>query len=175
MNFYIGQIFIGGFNFAPRGSAMCDGQILAINQYQALFSLLGTTFGGDGRTSFGLPDLRGRIPIHHGNGPGLSDYRLGQKGGAEFHVLTTQEMPAHNHSPRLRGVEDDGNLTEIAGHALANSPGDTPYINQNTDGDFRAGSVVSNNVGGGLEHENRMPYNTLTYCISLTGTFPSRS
>jgi len=93
----IGQIMMFAGNFAPRGWAFCEGQLLAINQYQALFSILGTTYGGDGRTTFGLPDLRGRVPMHPGNGPGLSSKRLGQKGGSETNTLNVSQLPSHNH------------------------------------------------------------------------------
>ena len=95
---FLAEVKIVGFNFAPRGWAQCDGQILPINQYQALFSILGTTYGGDGRTTFGLPDLRGRVAMHPGNGPGLSPRQLGQKTGTETNTLTVNQMPAHNHT-----------------------------------------------------------------------------
>lgn len=172
MEFYLGQIIMGGWNFNPRGTALCDGQLLAISQNTALFSLLGTNFGGDGRTTFGLPDLRGRVPIHWGNGPGLSDRRIGQKGGVERVMLNITEIPSHNHAPVLRGIEEDADQTEFAGNTLANHTG---YHNGAADGNFSAGSIVSQNVGGSQSHENMPPFQAITYCITLTGIFPSRS
>ena len=113
----IGEIRLFAGNFAPRGWALCDGQLLAINQRQALFSILGTMYGGDGRTTFGLPDLRGRVPVHAGEGPGLTKRSLGQKGGAETHVLTVHEMPSHAH--QAMGSADPGKQSSPLGNVWA--------------------------------------------------------
>src|SRR5210317_2190722 len=116
---FLAEVKIVGFDFPPRGWAQCDGQLLPINQNQSLYSLLGTTYGGDGRTTFALPDLRGRMPVHPGNGPGLSDRRLGEKGGAEDATLTVAEIPSHNH--QLKGVDEPANQATPGGNALAQS------------------------------------------------------
>ena len=154
---YIGQLMLVGFNFCPRGWAPADGALLDIAQNTALFSLLGTIYGGDGRTTFGLPDLRGRAPIHTGQGPGLSNYPIGSSGGAEAVTLTPQEMPVHNHT-----------ITD-----LQNANGTDPGL-VIRDGSS-AEQVPTSNAGGGEAHENRPPYLTMNWCIALVGVFPSRN
>lgn len=179
MDPFIGQIQAFGFNFAPRGWAKCDGQLLAISQYSALFSLLGTMYGGDGRTTFGLPDLRGRIALHSGHGPGLSDIRQGNKGGAEQNYLNVQQMPSHTHAAQLTvsvpASEEDADQDEASGKYLANG---TFYHNQ-AGGTYGAGPIpVSGQIGpagGNLPVNNVQPYLGVNYCIALTGIFPSRS
>lgn len=166
---FLAEIRIVGFNFAPRGWAFCDGQILPINQNQSLYSLLGTTYGGDGRTSFGLPDLRGRTPIHVGASNGVS-HTLGQKSGEETHTLNTTEIPSHDHT--LRASNDPGNQNAPGGNVLANA-GTNIYgdaINALT---LNPGTVSS--TGGNQAHENMQPYLALNYCIALQGLFPSRN
>ena len=164
---FLAEIRIVGFNFAPRGWAFCDGQILPINQNQSLYSLLGTTYGGDGRTSFALPDLRSRTPIH------VSDsHRLGQKSGEETVTLTAAEIPAHTHT--LKGSSTQGDVVAGNGNVLADDAGQiyrsgTP----NNLVSLRSGSVA--NAGGGQGHENMMPFTTLNFCIALQGLFPSRN
>lgn len=175
---FIGQIAIFGGNFAPRGWAFCDGQLLPINQNQALFSLLGTTYGGDGRSTFGLPDLRSRAPIHAGHGPGLSNRRLGSKSGEEYHTLTAQEMPNHNHTTdfKLKCTNDPGDSTLPEGRHLAETPGTgfTLYApSQNAN--IGAGETTVNPNGGGQGHNNMQPYLAVQYIIALQGIFPSRS
>ncbi len=169
---FLGQIEYYAFNFAPRGWAKCDGAILPINQNQSLYSLLGTTFGGDGRTSFALPDLRGRIPVHDGGsaGNGLTRRPLGQKGGEEQHTLTTTEIPAHSHS--LRGNTNAGNQVLPAGNALANDAPDETYRDEAPSAEMRAGSVAAASSGA---HDNMPPYLVLNCTIALQGTFPSRN
>ena len=169
---FIGEIRIFGFTYAPRSWAFCDGQVLSIAQNTALFSLLGTTYGGDGRTTFNLPDLRGRAPIHHGNGPGLNTYQLGQKGGAETVTLTANEMPSHTHSIQaVSGIGDakspTGNFLAQANDGEANfsTSGATAYLNPN------ACTVA----GGSQAHSNLPPYLAINFSIALVGIYPSRS
>ena len=167
---FLAEVRIVGFNFAPRGWAFCDGQILPINQNQSLYSLLGTTYGGDGRTSFALPDMRGRTPIHTGSDGFGPFHSLGQKSGEETHTLSTAEMPQHDHV--LEATNTDGNTTNAPNSVLAREVGN-PYatasnlINMNT-------SIIAN-VGGSQGHENMQPYLAVNFCIALQGLFPSRN
>jgi microcystin-dependent protein len=167
---FLAEVRIVGFNFAPRGWAFCDGQILPINQNQSLYSLLGTTYGGDGRTSFALPDLRGRVPIHVGQTNGGSDKREGQKGGEETHTLAANEMPQHTHI--LRASNTEANVPVPNDSLLANLPTQIYRAsgnNINMDGQ----SIV--NVGGGQAHDNMQPYLAVNFCIALQGLVPSRN
>lgn len=167
---FLAEIRIFGFTFPPRGWAMCDGQLLPINQYQSLYSLLGTTYGGDGRTSFGLPDLRGRAPIHEGQGAGLSNRQLGVRSGVENAVLTAAQMPSHGHV--LKGTSDPASST---------SPGATVPATTREDVYGSAESLVAQrsdavqSAGSGQGHPNMQPYLVLNFCIALQGLFPSRS
>lgn len=167
---FLGQLMLFPFNFPPRGWALCQGQLLPINQYQALFSLLGTTYGGDGRTTFGLPDLRGRTPVSFGNG-----INLGAKAGEEMHTLNTNEVPLHNHA--INGTTAAANAPGPAGNLLAQPSGTgTAIYRQNPtaiDSPLNAATIVS--YGGGQPHENRSPYLVLNWCIALQGIFPSRN
>jgi microcystin-dependent protein len=160
---FLAEIRIVGFNFAPRGWAQCDGQILPINQHQALYSLLGTTYGGDGRTSFALPDLRGRAPKHVGEG-----VTQGQKGGLETVALTAAQMPEHEHE--ARASQAAGDTPVPTGNVLASA--DNLYGEPTNLTALRSGSVA--NVGGGQGHENMQPYLALNFCIALQGLFPPR-
>lgn len=164
---FIGQIIMFGGNFAPRGWALCDGQILPISQNTALFSILGTTYGGDGRTTFALPDLRGRVPIHAGSGPGLSSYQLGEKGGVERVTLTVQELPSHSHQPRANAQDANSDDPDGAFSAVANE-----NIYSNTS---NVSMSATTNTGGSQPHENRPPYLAINYIIALVGIFPSRN
>jgi microcystin-dependent protein len=168
---FIGTIRYFGFNFAPRGWAFCDGQLLAVNQNEALFALLGTTYGGDGRTTFGLPDMRGRLPVHQGQGPGLSSRSMGQKGGAEVVTLSANQI---GHSHTLRGNSGVGNQSTPTGHALAEDTGDTTYRNEAPSVAMHADSIGTAS-GGGQSHENRPPFLGVTCNIALVGVFPSRN
>jgi microcystin-dependent protein len=195
---FIGEIHLYAFNFAPRGWALCDGQLMPVSQHTALFSLLGTTYGGDGRNTFGVPDLRGRVPIHMGTGPGLYPRDIGDRGGTEISTLTVSQMPVHNHNAtvsdidlgtitaKLRCNSAECNTQEPEGNTLANTNRNA-YINAAPDKDMHDGSVqitqsgtaggtvtVANN-GGSQPHNNMMPYLTINYCIALVGLFPSRS
>lgn len=167
---FLAEVRIVGFGFAPRGWAFCDGQILPIAQNQALYSLLGTTYGGDGRTNFALPDLRGRTPIHVGSSDGAA-HTLGQKWGEETHTLTGVEMPQHQHA--FQGSTDQG-ATDVpaTGQVLAKSARDV-YRGQATSGTPLAAAAVAD-TGGGQAHDNMQPYLTLNFCIALQGLFPSR-
>lgn len=166
---FLAEVRIVGFNFAPRGWAFCDGQILPINQNQSLYSLLGTTYGGDGRTSFALPDLRGRTPIHVGRSNGGEDHKLGQKSGEETHTLSTAEMPQHSHGAEAANVDAETQVPEGAVLARALNL----YADPATQVQLEAGTVA--NAGGGQAHENMQPYLALNFCIALQGLFPSRN
>lgn len=169
---YIGEIRMFAGNFAPRGWSYCDGQLLAVSQNDALFSLLGTVYGGDGRTTFGLPDLRGRIPIHQGTGPGLSERRIGAKAGAEQVTLTTNQLPSHTHA--------------LTGNTQAGSEGspDQAMPAQSTVGVYiRSPQPASvkplksdslTNTGSSQPHSNLMQTLAIHYIIALVGIYPSR-
>ena len=169
---FIGEIRMFGGNFAPRTWALCDGQLLPISQNPALFSILGTTYGGDGRTTFGLPDLRGRVPMHPGNGPGLSSRRLGEKGGSETNTLTVAQMPSHNHT--VNAVKVDGNTNDPSGAYPANTKLlDKEYSTETKDTAMNPAMI--NNTGGNQSINNIQPYNNVNFIICLQGVFPSRS
>ena len=180
MDPFLAQIVMFGGNFAPRGWAFCNGQLLPINQWQALFSILGTTYGGDGRTSFGLPDLRGRVPVHWGNssGPGLSPYQLGQKGGIESTTLTLNNMPSHNHNVGLRGETALADSKNPNNRLLAVVNGNSSIYGSSvpdTERVMHPDSISQQNVGGNIPFDNRMPFQTVNYIIALQGVFPSRN
>jgi len=166
---FLAEVRMVGFNFAPRGWAFCDGQILPINQNQSLFSLLGTTYGGDGRTSFALPDLRGRTPIHEGSSNG-SSHLLGQKGGQETLTLSASEMPQHDHV--AQASDNNADSGEPGGRVLARSTSSTYHLPTNL---TALNPQAVSNTGGGQGHDNMMPYLAVTFCIALTGLFPSRN
>src|SRR5690242_18068950 len=157
---FLSEIRIMSFNFAPKGWALCNGQLLPINQNQALFSLLGTTYGGDGRVNFALPDLRGRAPMHVGSG-----HTLGERAGQEAHTLTTQEAPAHNHVVNVVNsnatVGPTGGFPAAANALYHPAPADTSL----------APSTITN-VGGGQAHLNQQPFLVLSFAIALQGIFP---
>ncbi len=166
---FLAEIRIVGFNFAPRGWAFCDGQILPINQNQSLYSLLGTTYGGDGRTSFALPDLRGRVPIHVN-----SNHKLGQKSGEETHTLVIAEAPSHGHTLAASG--SSANQSSPSGNLPAKASAALGTIYSTTDGELEAtlnNSAVTST--GGQPHDNMQPFLALNYCIALRGLFPSRN
>ncbi|MDQ7083907.1 MAG: tail fiber protein [Sulfurovum sp.] len=179
---FIGQIMTVGFNFAPRGWAFCDGQLLAISQNQALFSLLGTIYGGDGRTTFALPDLRGRVATHQGTGPGLSPMPQGQRGGAERVTLEAATIPSHTHAVSL-SVSSEIGTTATPSTATVLAKG-IVQDGRTKLGDANIYSEASNetmnsvniaNTGGTQSHENRQPYLAINYIIALQGTYPSRN
>ncbi|MGR9107355.1 MAG: phage tail protein [Gammaproteobacteria bacterium] len=168
---FLAEVRMVGFDFAPRGWAFCDGQILPINQNQSLYSLLGTTYGGDGRTSFALPDLRGRTPIHFGSNGAGQTHDLGQKSGEETHTLTVNEIPQHSHS--LNASSSDGDTLNTTGSVLARQVGGIYEQNATNLTALQNGTLA--NSGGGQAHDNMQPYITLNFCIALMGLFPSRN
>ena len=172
---FIGQVQIFGFSFPPRGWAHCDGQILPISSYTALYSLLGTTYGGDGRTTFGLPDLRGRVSIHPGNGPGVDPIYWGQKGGYNSVILSVAQMPAHSHTATVRGAKDRGNQEVPTGNVWATKSRDRDYSDVAPDVDMMAGTVVIGNAGAGQAHPNMQPSLGVSHIIALVGLYPSRN
>jgi len=172
---FVAEIRMFGFNFPPTGWATCDGQLLPISQNTALFSLLGTTYGGDGRTNFALPNLQGSAALHPGQGQGLSQYFLGEQGGSQTVTLLTTEMPIHTHTVNAKSAggltTPGGNMWGQAGAAkaaanfYAPAAGSGPIMNATA-------FAIS---GGSLPHNNMMPFLTLTFCIALQGIFPPRS
>jgi microcystin-dependent protein len=166
---FVGEIRMFAGNFAPRGWSFCDGQLLAVSQNDALFSLLGTIYGGDGRTTFGLPDLRGRLPIHAGNGPGLSNRRLGAKGGEEAVTLTVNQLPSHGHP--LTASSATATQRQPVGNTLATSTGQV-YTEIPDPQNMSASSIT--NVGGSRSHTNLMPFLCVHFIIALVGIYPSR-
>jgi microcystin-dependent protein len=178
---FIGELLLWAGNFAPRGYALCAGQLLSISQNTALFSILGTTYGGNGTSNFALPDLRGRITVGFGQGPGLSFYNLGQFGGEELHQLDTQEMPLHQHAVNAV-INGQSNGTNIPGSAVllatayaaeTGNPLAPFYSSAAPTLTMNAAAVGA--AGSNQAHENRMPFLTLNWCIALTGVFPSRN
>lgn len=185
MEQYIGQIIMFGGNFAPRSWAFCNGQLLAISQNNALFSILGTTYGGDGRTTFALPDLRGRAPVHPGQAPGTSDnIRLGQRGGNDTHILSVQEMAPHGHdASALKGTlsanEEDGISEDPQGNNFGVASDGTPYNSDANDKVMAPNTInvagTTANTGGGRAFSVRNPYEGINYIIALQGLYPPRS
>jgi microcystin-dependent protein len=170
---FIGEIKIFAGSFAPRGWAFCNGQLLQIAQHTALFSIVGTTYGGDGRTTFGLPNLQGRAPMHAGRGPGLTPRRLGQTGGAATVTLTMQQLPNHTHA--LRASLNPAEAPGPNGNALARSVGLAAYQTDTTNNLVEMADASLPSMGGGQAHDNMQPFLTMHFIIALTGIFPSRS
>lgn len=184
---FIGEINLFAFNFPPKGWALCQGQLLPISQNTALFALLGTTYGGNGQTTFALPDLRGRVAISSGQGGGLQNYDLGQLDGVEAVTLAATELPAHTHTvdptqltATLRGTTLNGNQRSPVGHAPASeSTGVTASYSTSTPDAAMGTSAIAPAIaaapaGASQAHANLQPYAVLNYCIALTGIFPSR-
>jgi microcystin-dependent protein len=168
---FVAEIRIFPFNFAPKGWAWCDGQLMPLSQNTALFSLLGTTYGGNGKSNFALPDLQGRAPMHPGQGPGLSLHDLGETGGSETVTLLESEIPAHSHA--LRGSLDDGDLSiPSPARTLAKSLQANAYSTTATLGGMAPEALAP--AGGDQPHNNLQPYLTFYFCIALQGVFPPR-
>ena len=169
---FVAEIRIFPFNFAPKGWAWCDGQLMPLSQNTALFSLLGTTYGGNGKSNFALPDLQGRAPMHPGQGPGLSLHDLGETGGSETVSLLESEIPSHAHT--IVGDEDPGNLlAPQAGMFLSRSSGGNAYHTPANVTNMSASLLAP--AGGDQPHNNMMPYLTFYFCIALQGVFPPRT
>lgn len=169
MTYYIGQIELFAGNFAPAGTAFCDGQLLAINQNDALFSLIGTTYGGDGRTTFGLPDLRGRAAIHQGTGPGLSTRQLGSRGGQETVSLTRANIPAHSHTLLGRNADPDPGNSGVLGKLGMYASGAGTRVAMDPQ------MVQDTPPTPAQPHQNMQPFQVLNYIICVAGVYPSRS
>jgi microcystin-dependent protein len=173
---FIAEIRIVGFNFAPRGWAFCDGQLLPISQNTALFSLIGTTYGGDGRTTTALPNLQGRAPMHPGRGPGLTARRLGEKTGAETVTLTEAQMAAHRHNFKINDDENnEPNSQTPVNSVWATQENLNPYRSTQNNDMKNTAPEATNVAGGGGSHSNLQPFLSLNFVIALAGLYPSRS
>lgn len=168
---YVGEIKMFAGNFAPRGYSFCDGQLLAVSQNDALFSLLGTIYGGDGRTTFGLPDMRGRLPVHAGAGPGLSPRRLGVKEGTETESITAAQTPVHRHD--MVASTGAADIDYALGNVLADTGMQKSY-NASTP-DAALAVATSETSGGSQPHDNMMPFLCVNFIIALVGVYPSRT
>jgi microcystin-dependent protein len=189
--FYVGEIILVPYNFAPVGFLSCDGQLVQIADYEVLFQLIGTTYGGDGQSTFALPNLQSRVPIHVGQGPGLlNNYQLGEMAGAEAETLAATHLPVHTHeidqtqlAAKVRCLSGSGTVANPAGHILAaEAAGVTQlYSNKPADADMRAdtisvaGAATINPAGGNQSHDNRQPTVCLRFCIATEGVFPSQT
>ncbi|BDU24147.1 phage tail protein [Flavobacterium sp. Root935] len=170
MDQFVAEIRLFPFNFAPTGWAMCNGQLLPISQNTALFSLLGTTYGGDGKSNFALPDLQGSVPMHPGQGPGLSLHNLGEIGGSETVTLLESEIPLHTHS--LMAATLNSQSTSPANNSLGRGNPIRVYTNAGTDALMGEKTIATS--GSSIPHNNMMPYLTMNFCIALQGIFPQR-
>ena len=168
---FIGEIRMFAATFAPRGWAFCDGQLLSISQNEALFSLFGTTYGGDGRTTFGLPEARGRMALHQGTGPGLSPRALGQKGGVEDVTIIENQLPGHDHEP-LKATSDGSSQLSASGNLLA-MPGFDVYRLAAPASAMAA--TATTQIGGNQQHTNLQPFLCINCIVALFGIFPSRN
>ena len=168
---FLGEIRLFPYNFAPRGWAFCNGQILSIAQNTALFALIGTTYGGDGRVTFALPDLRGRVALSSGQGPGLSDYILGQQAGDEAVTLTASQLPVHNHA--VAANNNQGGGARPQGRVPGRFSTGTGYATASNGAQMSPETITP--TGGSQPHTNVQPYLALNYCIALEGIFPSRN
>ena len=171
---FVGEIRMFGFNFAPTGWAMCNGQLLPIAQNTALFSLLGTNYGGNGQSTFGLPNLPGRAPIHSGQGPGLTDRIIGETGGTPTVTLISGEMPVHNHSQGAYNAT--GNQSSPANHAGAMAKALRQSVNLYSSSNTATMNLAAlPPVGSSLPHNNLPPFRALNFCIAMQGVYPSRN
>jgi len=175
---YVGEIRLFAGNFAPVNWRFCDGSLLPISQFDVLFNLIGTTYGGDGQSTFALPDLRSRVPIHQGTGAGLPTYIIGQSGGVESVTLTTQQIPSHNHALIAAGVPGTSAVpsgTEVlANESVAHVSGGANYIPYTTSGLVTMAAQSITATGGSQPHDNIQPYLAINFIISLYGIYPSQ-
>jgi microcystin-dependent protein len=172
MDPFVAEIRIYPFNFAPKGWAFCDGQLLPLSQNTALFSLLGTTYGGDGKSNFALPNMQGNAPMHPGQGPGLSLHDLGETGGSQTVTLLESEIPSHSHA--LTASARDGGVRSPGGQLIAKGVGVNMYAPAASAPLVQFNPNVVAPAGGDQPHNNMMPYLTLNFCIALQGVFPQR-
>jgi microcystin-dependent protein len=172
---FVAEIRIVPFNFAPKGWAFCDGQLLPISQNTALFSLLGTTYGGDGKSTFALPDMQGNAPMHPGQGPGLSLHDLGETGGSETVTLLESEMPVHTHAMRAHNGDQADAQNPSPNTSLAQSANGFAFQSNTSQSLVPLSPSALTPAGGDLPHNNMQPYLTLNFCIALQGVFPPRS
>jgi microcystin-dependent protein len=170
---FVAEIRIFPFNFAPKGWAFCDGQLLPLSQNTALFSLLGTTYGGDGKSNFALPNMQGNAPMHPGQGPGLSLHDLGETGGSQTVSLLESEIPSHPHGLMAQGAPADTNVA--VGFSIARVVGATPYLPPAGAPLVSMAAQALPPAGGDQPHNNMQPYLTLSFCIALQGVFPPRT
>jgi len=168
---YIGELRLFGGNFAPLGWALCNGQLLSISQNASLYQLIGTTYGGDGVNTFGLPNLQGRFPVHQGQGNGLQNYVLGQMAGSETVTLLANQLPAHNHG----AVGSNGNATPPANATWGSSTAATNSFGPGTSANAQMNAASIGFTGGNQPHDNMTPFLAITFIISLQGIFPSQS
>ena len=175
-NPYVGEIELFGFNFAPQGWALCQGQLLSISQNTALFSLLGTQYGGDGRSTFGLPNLQGLVPVGQGQGPGLSSYTVGQTGGTATVTLNSGQIAAHTHTlPASSGHGTPTPSTSVFLGSTGAGIGQHPKIYDSASNAAMSPQASLPSTGGGGPHNNMAPYVSMNFCIALTGVFPPRN
>jgi len=176
---FVGQMIRVGFNFAPAGWMKCQGQLLPISQYETLFNLIGTTYGGDGQNTFALPDLQGRVTLSMGQGPGLSNYNIGELGGTQTVTLITQQMPQHQHFVNVINSPASGNAASASGLLANEGPGGITLVYTYAPYDAANQTPLnSRSIGmspGGQPHENRQPLLAITWCISLFGIYPSQN
>jgi microcystin-dependent protein len=180
MDPFVAEIRIFPFNFAPKGWALCDGQILPISQNTALFSLLGTTYGGDGKSNFALPNLQGNVPMFYGQGQGLSLYSIGEQGGSPTVTVLTTELPSHNHTvmaTTVQGTSNDpnGNMLSEGHYSNQTASGNLAYYTAATTPQVQMNPLMIAPAGNSFPHNNMMPYLTLNFCIALQGVYPPRT
>lgn len=172
---FIGEIRMFGFDYAPRGWAHCDGALLPINEHNSLYALLGQTYGGDGRTTFALPDLRGRVPLHFGQGVDLTDRLRGQSAGDETTTLTTNQMPPHSHTATVNATDALGDRKSPQENSLARADdGENNYSSDEPNVTLRDSSTMIASSGGGQAHSNMQPFLAVNFSIALVGLFPPR-
>jgi microcystin-dependent protein len=170
---FLGEIIFAAYNYPPRGWHVCDGTLLPINQYAALYSLIGTTYGGNGQTNFALPDLRGRVPVGFGDGPGLTPVPMGESAGSEQVSLNEQQIPAHDHEVAAAASGGKGATQDPAGAVYAGLTDTKIWAGVPATAENMNSGMVKP-AGGGQSHENRMPYLAMNYLIALQGLFPQR-